>query len=125
MEIDLRSPENQENIRMNTLDQSHEVPESQIQETSVTVQPELKKNKKSRKGKEEMDSNRIHEFGPRRYSSDGTLNERDEMWDWTVNWFEARDNKKLLRELPFVNVKRIPFQTQLSKHGLILLIYQS
>ena len=44
------------------------------------------------------------------------MTERDEMRDWTVNWFDARDNKELLRELPFVNVKRIPFQTQLSKH---------
>ena len=42
-----------------------------------------------------------------------------------VNLFDARDNEKLLRQLPFANVMTIPFQTQLSKHSLLVLIYDS
>ena len=62
----------------------------------------------------------MNEFNPTSSSDSLTYSfdyESQSPFRGKVDLFDARDNKKLLRQLPFENVKTIPFQTQLSKHN--------
>ena len=72
--------------------------------------------------------NRIREVSPTRSSDLLTYNfgyEGHSPFPGRVDSFDAWDNRKLLRELPFENVETIPFQTQLSKLSLFVLLYDS